>query len=151
MNINAPLTSTSEIEPDRFSCNYYLANNELAIVEIREIRNNQIVISPLQTIWFKIDVLTYLASPLNLLAKDSSSQIEERYFAQGFLKFGELDGNFIEKFNLAQHSLTKNSISELPILLKKSIDQYLQKSDSDRLFQITPQYSNYTFANSGKS
>lgn len=151
MNINAPLTSTAERETERFSCNCYLANNELAIVEIKENSNYQMVISPLQTIWFKIDLLTYLASPLNLIAKDSSSQIEERYFAQGFLKYGELSGNFIEKFNLGQHTLTKNRVSELPPLLKKSIDQYLQKSENDLPFQISPQYSNYTFANSGKS
>ncbi|RZL44726.1 MAG: hypothetical protein EOP00_19200 [Pedobacter sp.] len=53
--------------------------------------------------WIKISRDQKQISVLNLNFVDSSYHVEERYFNEGYLKFNDKEGIFIEKFNSHQH------------------------------------------------
>ncbi len=57
--------------------------------------------------WLRIERETMQVSQLDLASIDSSGEIEERYFNQGYLKFNGTIGTFIEKYNSAQHPLNR--------------------------------------------
>ncbi len=53
--------------------------------------------------WLKVNKDQLHINILNLRAIDSSRDIEERFFEEGYLKFNAEKGIFIEKFNSGQH------------------------------------------------
>jgi hypothetical protein len=59
---------------------------------------------------------------------DSSLEVEERYFEEGFLKFNRDNGTFIEKYNSAQHNLEAKNNLEIPPDLTEAINNYLRKN-----------------------
>jgi hypothetical protein len=56
---------------------------------------------------------------------DSSGEIEERYFEQGYLKFNHTTGTFIEKYNSAQHPLDRRMEWKLSSALENAIIDFL--------------------------
>ena len=89
-----------------FICLYHLENALLSILEIK--------LTDLPIEASKSDVYKWLCcnkssgEVLQLIfnSSDSSEDIQERYFDQGYLKFNQQSGTFIEKFNSAQHQLS---------------------------------------------
>ncbi len=64
--------------------------------------------------WLYFDKLSSSLVKLWFRSSDSSAEIEERYFEQGYLKFSSTEATFIEKFNSSQHKLinyTKRAVS----------------------------------------
>ncbi|SOD12274.1 hypothetical protein [Pedobacter xixiisoli] len=104
---------------------YFLDNNEFYLIEIK--RNDLGDYAPVSEKfqWLKISKLNHLSSRLTFRSMDSSQEIEERYFEEGFLKFNSDTGTFIEKYNSAQHLLVNRSSEQLPEELNKQISELL--------------------------
>lgn len=109
----------------KFDCLYFLENTAIFIIEIKRTDLSEDADSSSVYQWMKIDKSTLGITLLSFRSMDSSAQVEERFFEEGYLKFNEHDGTFIEKFNSGQHQLTnrKNDILSEPI--KDSIENYL--------------------------
>lgn len=75
--------------------------------------------------WLKFDKETNEISQLDFSSMDSSTEIEERYFEQGYLKFNNTTGTFIEKYNSAQHPLDRRMEFRISTILHNSILDFL--------------------------
>jgi hypothetical protein len=85
-----------------FTFRHILENTDHYLVEVRnDFLFDGIVEANFQ--WLKIAKDLKEVAPLHLKAQDSSWDIEERFFDEGYLKFGQQTGIFIEKFNSGQH------------------------------------------------
>ncbi|MFN0253935.1 hypothetical protein [Pedobacter ureilyticus] len=93
---------------------YFLESADFYLVEIK--RNDLDEQAPISDKfkWLKIEKHALAITELTFSSMDSSLEIEERYFKEGFLKFNKEDGTFIEKYNLAQYALQNRSNEELP-------------------------------------
>jgi hypothetical protein len=111
-----------------FTCIYFLENTDTYILEIK--RNNVPVNEDASKIyqWMRVSKDFKHADPLTFRSMDSSVEVEERYFEEGFLKFNHHSGTFIEKFNSAQHKLEAKSSSEIPLDLTQAINDFLLKN-----------------------
>lgn len=111
-----------------FTCIYFLENTDTYILEIK--RNDLPQDEDASKIyqWMRVSKDFQQASPLTFRSMDSSLEIEERYFEEGFLKFNRHSGTFIEKYNSAQHKLEAKSNSDIPHDLAEVINNYLQKN-----------------------
>lgn len=76
--------------------------------------------------WLYFDKLSKSLVKLWFHSSDSSTAIEERYFEQGYLKFSETEGTFIEKFNSSQHKLINYSRRPLSPEIQALITDYLK-------------------------
>ncbi|TKB96157.1 hypothetical protein [Pedobacter cryotolerans] len=84
---------------------FFLENTDLMVLEVR--CKGLGAAQDEKFRWLRIDRETMEITELNLDHRDSSGEIEERYFSEGYLKFNNSAGTFIEKFNSAQHSLNR--------------------------------------------
>lgn len=84
---------------------YVLENPVIYIVEIKYQDHPENALPSLQYQWLRINKHDLAVSFLHFEMMDSSDKVEERYFSEGFLKFNEHEGTYIEKFNKAQHML----------------------------------------------
>lgn len=105
---------------------YVLDSDEFYLVEIK--RNDLGDYAPVSEKfqWIKISKSNQSTSRLTFRSMDSSQEIEERYFEEGFLKFNSDTGTFIEKYNSAQHILVNRSSEQLPDSLNKQIADLLK-------------------------
>ncbi|MGF1922715.1 MAG: hypothetical protein ACQUHE_00945 [Bacteroidia bacterium] len=78
--------------------------------------------------WMRVSKDFQYASPLTFRSMDSSLEVEERYFDEGFLKFNRNNGTFIEKYNSAQHNLEAKNSNEVPKELIEAITGFLSKN-----------------------
>lgn len=76
--------------------------------------------------WLYFDKLSGSLVKLWFHSSDSSTEIEERYFEQGYLKFSETEATFIEKFNSSQHKLINYSRRPVSPEVRELIDGYLK-------------------------
>lgn len=109
----------------KFDCLYFLDNTAVFIIEIKRTDLAEDEDPAVLYEWMMIDKSTLNISPLSFRAMDSSAQVEERFFEEGYLKFNQEVGTFIEKFNSAQHQLINRKDTELSDLLQMSIENYL--------------------------
>ena len=111
-----------------FTCIYFLENTDTYILEIK--RNDLLQDEDVSKIyqWIRVSKYFQHASSLTFRSMDSSLEIEERYFEEGFLKFNSNSGTFIEKYNSAQHTLEAKSSSEVPQALTDVITNFLSKN-----------------------
>jgi len=111
-----------------FTCIYFLENTNTYILEIK--RNDLPQDEDISKIyqWMRVSKDFLQASPLTFRSMDSSLEVEERYFEEGFLKFNNNSGTFIEKYNSAQHKLEAKSSSEIPKALTEAINNFLRKN-----------------------
>lgn len=109
----------------KFDCLYFLDNTDIFIIEIK--RTDLAEDADISEIykWVKINKSTLDVSALSFRAMDSSAQVEERFFEEGYLKFNENEGTFIEKFNSGQHQLMNRKNTVPSDSLKSSIENYL--------------------------
>lgn len=77
--------------------------------------------------WLYLDKLTQSMVKLWFRSMDSSAEIEERYFEQGYLKFSSTDATFIEKYNSSQHKLINQSKQPLREETHELIQEYLKQ------------------------
>jgi hypothetical protein len=108
-----------------FECLFFLENFYLFIIEIK--RNDLPKDAPKDEMfkWLLIDKDTLETTHLNFNDMDSFGDIEERYFEEGFLKFNNTIGTFIEKYNYTQHPLYRRIEWKMPTSLQNTVEQYL--------------------------
>jgi len=111
-----------------FTCIYFLENTDTYILEIK--RNDLPQDEDISKIyqWMRVSKDFQEASPLTFRSMDSSMEVEERYFEEGFLKFNRDSGTFIEKYNSAQHKLEAKSNDEIPADLAEAINKFCEKT-----------------------
>lgn len=113
-----------------FECLYFLDNDNLSIIEVKlnGLPDNATAAEKFH--WLKIEKENMTITPLTFGAMDSSGEVEERYFEEGFLKFNSISGTFIEKYNSAQHPLMVLNGDTLPDQITNSIAAYFSLETS---------------------
>ena len=108
-----------------FDCLYFLENFYLYIIEVKRTGMAENVTAGEKYIWLRIEKDSHGTSRLHFRSKDSSGEIEERYFDEGFLKFNSEIGTYIEKYNSAQHPLKNIGCRQLPEQMEKAVMDFL--------------------------
>lgn len=108
-----------------FICLYYLENTEQCILEIKrtDLPENADISEVFQ--WLILTKQNQQIQPLIFRSMDSSGEVQERFFEQGYLKFSNQSGTYIEKFNSAQHQLDNKTGQSLPIEINDILINYL--------------------------
>ncbi|WP_316767496.1 hypothetical protein [Pedobacter frigiditerrae] len=83
--------------------------------------------------WLMVDKETLTITPLSFSSMDSAGEIEERYFEEGYLKFNNSIGTFIEKYNSAQHPLDRRLEWKIPTPLSNSITEMMANESLSHL------------------
>lgn len=83
-----------------FNCRRVLENSDHYLVEVKHTDHTDFLS---HFHWLKISKDFVQIDALNLKTGDSTYQVEERFFEEGYLKFNATNGIFIEKFNSGQH------------------------------------------------
>lgn len=109
-----------------FECLYYLENIYLLIIEIKRSDLAENAGKNQKFKWLKIDKENLDITTLHFISMDSSGEIEERYFEQGYLKFNATIGTFIEKYNSAQHPLGRRMDCSLTNTLQNTVADFLK-------------------------
>jgi len=111
-----------------FKCLYHLESDLLSILEIKKMELP--IEAPKSDVykWLSYNKSNAEVVQLNFTSSDSSQDVQERYFEQGYLKFSQQSGTFIEKFNSAQYPLVNVSQEELPDFLLAAIEDFLSLS-----------------------
>ena len=108
-----------------FDCLYFLENQQLYIIEVKRTGIPEHSTADEKFKWLKIDRETLEVQQLNFRSMDSSGQVEERYFEEGFLKFNANSGTYIEKYNSGQHQLENMSEQAPPKSVIDAIGMYV--------------------------
>lgn len=108
-----------------FECLYFLENFSMQIIEIMRTDLPEDAEVNKKFKWLKFDKESYQISQLDFSSMDSSGEIEERYFEQGYLKFNSTTGTFIEKFNSAQHPLDRRMEFRISTVLQNAIIAFI--------------------------
>jgi len=109
-----------------FECIFFLEHAYLYIIEVRRtgLPENAEISDRFK--WLRIEKETMRVSELRFASTDSSGEIEERYFSEGYLKFSGTTGTFIEKYNSAQHPLDRRTDFRLPAVLGNAVTGFLR-------------------------
>ncbi|TCC88029.1 hypothetical protein EZ428_20110 [Pedobacter frigiditerrae] len=99
------------------SANFYLLETDANKFNIENLSKDQR--------WLMIDKSTTKVCPLNLRHKDASEVVEERFFEEGYLKFNDTSGTYIEKYNSAQHSLTQIPAVAIPAAVHEAVADFM--------------------------
>jgi len=105
----------------QFECLFFLENSLLYIVEIKRTDLAEDADIAEKFKWLMINKDNLAIKELHFNSMDSSGEIEERYFQEGYLKFNATTGTFIEKYNSAQHPLDRRLDFRLQDALVNSI------------------------------
>lgn len=108
-----------------FNCLYYLENSEHCILEIKrtDLPDDADIAEVFR--WLFLDKKTQQIQSLIFRSMDSSGEVQERFFEQGYLKFNDQTATYIEKFNSAQHQLKNLTGTVLPIAIVNCLSAYL--------------------------
>jgi len=108
-----------------FKCLYFLENFYLQIIEIKRVDLPEDAEIAEKFKWLTIDKESMSVTQLHFKSMDSSGEIEERYFEEGYLKFNSSIGTFIEKYNSAQHPLNRQIDFKLSTAVENAITTFL--------------------------
>ncbi|NQX38419.1 hypothetical protein SAMN05421820_101439 [Pedobacter steynii] len=108
-----------------FTCLYFLENEKHLILEIKRTDLPQDAELSEVFLWLVMEKERKLILPLTFRSMDSSGEVQERFFEQGYLKFNNLTGTYIEKFNSGQHQLGNKSGNPLQAEIIDIIAEYL--------------------------
>lgn len=106
---------------------YLLSNPYLHIIEVKRVDLPDTASAQQKFLWLKIDAKTLEVSQLDFRSMDSAGAVEERYFEQGYLKFNEQAGTFIEKYNSAQHPLQRLGTQDLHQRIQQAITTFIYR------------------------
>ncbi|MDQ8053238.1 MAG: hypothetical protein REI78_09435 [Pedobacter sp.] len=109
-----------------FETIYFLENFYLYIIEVKINGLPENADASEKFKWLRIDKETLEITGLTFRSMDSGAELEERYFEEGFLKFNQDIGTYIEKYNSAQHPLDNRKDFKVPTLLYNAIEAYLK-------------------------
>lgn len=117
----------------KFDYLFLLENTYLQLIEIKRTDLPEDADMAEKCKWLRIEKKTLEISQLDFAAMDSSDQVEERYFEQGYLKFNSTSGTFIEKYNSAQHPLDRRMEFKIPTALENAITDFLSLAPTLRI------------------
>ncbi|MDQ8053237.1 MAG: hypothetical protein REI78_09430 [Pedobacter sp.] len=106
------------------SCRYILENTDHYLIETNNVTEEDALG---HSEWLKVSKDLQKIEALNLRAIDSSREVEERFFEEGYLKFNVNTGIFIEKFNSGQHQYQLKG-PEIEQLLLPVLQTYFSNS-----------------------
>lgn len=104
-----------------YNCLYYLENATHCILEIKRTDLEEDADISIKFRWLFLNKNTKQVQSLIFRSMDSSGEVQERFFEQGYLKFNEQIGTYIEKFNSAQHQMD----NRIPAILPEEIQQII--------------------------
>jgi hypothetical protein len=108
-----------------FECLYFLENFYLYIIEVKRTDLPHNAPASEKFKWLRIEKEQMEVSQLTFASMDSSGDIEERYFEEGYLKFNGEIGTFIEKYNFAQHPLDRRLDWKISTQLENTLTTFL--------------------------
>jgi len=106
---------------------YLFENPEILITEIKRLDLPEDAKADELYHWLFLEKQSSSFVKLWFRSMDSSAEIEERYFEQGYLKFSETEATFIEKYNSSQHKLTNRIKQASEHEVKTRIQEYLKQ------------------------
>lgn len=109
-----------------YKINNFFENTDTLLLEINGFDLPQPEEASLISHWLLYDKISEGMIKLWLRSVDSSSEIEERYFEQGYLKFNKMEATYIEKFNSAQHKLYRKSELQVNAQMIDLIEGYFK-------------------------
>lgn len=112
------------MKPD-FTCLYFLENEDHTVIEIKRYDLDEKADIADLYLWLILEKQSGNIQKLAFRSMDSSGEVQERYFDQGYLKFNSQNGTYIEKFNSGQHQLENKTGQSLPIEINKALTSYL--------------------------
>ncbi|WP_343532594.1 hypothetical protein [Pedobacter sp.] len=115
----------SNLTHNLFEYLYVLESDDLYLAEIKRNDLGEYAAIGEKFQWLRVEKNSWEISKLTFRSMDSSEEIEERYFEEGFLKFNLENGTYIEKYNSAQHTLLNISGQEVPVELDEHIKTLL--------------------------
>lgn len=106
---------------------YFFEGEGLIIIELK--RNDMHQGADLAEIfhWLYLEKQSQSLIKLWFRSLDSSADIEERFFEQGYLKFNTREATFIEKYNSAQHKLINYPVNSVREDIHDIIKNYLKQ------------------------
>jgi hypothetical protein len=110
-----------------YKVSHLFENPQTLIIEIRLLDNALDTDSPSKNHWLYFDKLSLSLVKLWLRSSDSSSEIKELYFEQGYLKFSNTEATFIEKFNSSQHKLFNFTKRPINAETNNIIETYIKR------------------------
>ncbi|RZL59179.1 MAG: hypothetical protein EOO93_16040 [Pedobacter sp.] len=106
---------------------FLFENQELVITEIKRLDLPETASLNDVFHWLYFEKESNSLIKLWFRSMDSSNEIEERFFEQGYLKFNSTEVTYIEKYNSSQHKLKNCSKEAISGDIKTSIEDYLKK------------------------
>ncbi|MEQ7802218.1 hypothetical protein ABDJ41_20650 [Pedobacter sp. ASV1-7] len=113
------------MKPD-FTCLYFLENEKHAVIEIKRYDLDEKADIGDVYLWLILEKTSGNIQKLAFRSMDSSGEVQERYFDQGYLKFNNQNGTYIEKFNSGQHQLENKTGHILSTEITKALTSYLK-------------------------
>ena len=86
---------------------YFFQNSDTTILEIQRLGLPENADAEATYHWLYFDKITGSLIKLWFRSMDSSTEIEERYFEQGYLKFNKTEATYIEKHNSSFRKLKR--------------------------------------------
>jgi len=105
---------------------YFFQNADTAILEIQRLGLPDNADAESTYHWLYFDKITGSLIKLWFRSMDSSTEIEERYFEQGYLKFNKTEATYIEKHNSSQQKLNNMGHRAIGDELSALIENYLK-------------------------
>ena len=109
-----------------YKINNLFENTDTLLIELSGVDLPLFQESSMASHWLLYDKISEGMIKLWLRSVDSSSEIEERYFEQGYLKFNKIEATYIEKFNSAQHKLYRKSEQQVSQQMINLIEGYFK-------------------------
>lgn len=103
----------------------FFDSSSLAIVELKRLGLPDSTPGSAIQYWLMLDKHQDKLSLIDLRSIDSSGEVEERFFDQGFLKYNTTEATFIEKFNSAQHRLDIRNTGDFPTEMLSKIRELI--------------------------
>ncbi|WP_372855010.1 hypothetical protein [Pedobacter sp.] len=113
------------MKPD-FTCLYFLENQTHAVIEIKRYDLDEKADIADVYLWLILEKQSGNVQKLVFRSMDSSGEIQERYFDQGYLKFNSKTGTYIEKFNSGQHQLNNKTGQSFSTEITEALTNYLR-------------------------
>ena len=105
---------------------YFFQNSDTIILEIQRLDLPQNADAEATYHWLYFDKITGSLIKLWFRSLDSSTEIEERYFEQGYLKFNKTEATYIEKHNSSQQKLNNMGDRAIDEPIVEMLENYLK-------------------------
>ncbi|KQM77044.1 hypothetical protein ASE74_17415 [Pedobacter sp. Leaf216] len=105
---------------------YFFQNTDTVILEIKRLDLPANADAEATFHWLYFDKITGSLIKLWFRSMDSSNEIEERYFEQGYLKFNKTEATYIEKHNSSQQKLNNMGNRAIGEDISALLENYLK-------------------------